>query len=174
MFSSHAKLFLQGNYIANFVFHSKSHIFKYLIHFIHSLIHSFTAPLFVHVLFFRFFPHPSNLSRHSSWSRSPPVYLLPLLNPLNCTPLWRLTPFFNSRIAATTCSPVMEVKRTRRGNETLPRLPPTKKLSLTRVKQWYLFFTKTSIPAVGTLEKKQIDKWEAHWFTALVFKSEFS
>ena len=54
----------------------------------------------------------------------------------------------------------MAVKRTLRGVSIFPSPEAMKKLSETRFIQWYLPFTRSSIPAVGILKqkKKPIDK----------------
>lgn len=54
----------------------------------------------------------------------------------------------------------MAVKRTLRGVSIFPSPEAMKKLSETRFIQWYLPFTRSSIPAVGILKekKKQIDR----------------
>ena len=54
----------------------------------------------------------------------------------------------------------MAVKRTLRGVSIFPSPEAMKKLSETRFIQWYLLFTRSSIPAVGILKekKKPIDR----------------
>lgn len=90
----------------------------------------------------------------------PKIYSRPRLIPLNCTLLGKSKSFLISGILVVTWWPLMAVKRTLRGVPIFPSPEAMKKLSETRFIQWYLPFTRSSIPAVGILKqkKKPIDR----------------